>query len=167
MKPIPSQVRVFPHQLAEFCTTAVVNGQAVCVELEHRWEAHRTPTPGTLGGGGESVVCTVSAPIALTLTDAALILYHWEVSCEDLADDDTVRTLIAEGVVSWGCWELGQRRFELVNEPPRGADAHVFAYCRRRAATVLGLTPQTPTEPGRTPCEGAPTRDPVTDWVVW
>ncbi|MBV9143444.1 MAG: hypothetical protein JO115_21435 [Pseudonocardiales bacterium] len=137
MKTLPPQAKLLDP--GEECTIAYVNGHALFADQEHRWCATTDAS-----GGGEPVVCTVTAPISLTPIDLAVILYHWGTDYEDLAADDTVRTLIAEAVINWGSRHLADLRAELRASPPSGADARFWAYCHQRATTVFSTTPQAP-----------------------
>jgi hypothetical protein len=130
----------------EECTIAWVNGHALVADQEHRWCAttHTPPGAPEASGEGEPVVCTVTAPISLTLTDLAAILYHWNTDYEDLAADDTVRTLIAQAVINWGSRHLADLRTELRASPPTGTDAQYWAYCHHRARAVFSTTVPAP-----------------------
>jgi hypothetical protein len=130
----------------EECTIAYVNGHALFADQEHRWCATTDTPQGApeVSGGSEPVVCTVTAPISLTLTDLTAILYHWDTTYEDLATDDTVRALIAEAVINWGSRRLADLRADLRASPPSGADARFWAYCHQRATTVFSTVPQAP-----------------------
>ncbi|MBV9143435.1 MAG: hypothetical protein JO115_21385 [Pseudonocardiales bacterium] len=155
MKTLPSQVKLLDP--GEECTIAYVNGHALFADQEHRW-----CTTTEVSGGGEPVVCTVTAPISLTLTDLTAILYHWDTTYEDLAADDTVRTLIAEAVINWGSRHLADLRADLHASPPSGADARFWAYCQQRATTVFSTTPQAPRQ-GQGPVRPSG----ATSGVVW
>jgi hypothetical protein len=143
VKTLPPHVKLLDP--GEECTVAWVNGYAVFVEQEHRWWSTTDTPPGAPeASGGEAVVCTVTAPISLTLTDLTAILYHWNTDYEDLASDDVVRTLIATAVVNWGSRHIAELRTELREIPPSGADARFWAYCHQRARAVFSTVPVGP-----------------------
>ncbi len=109
--------------------TARVNGCAVPVCLSHRY-----------GSGRNGVLVTVTAPVRLSLEQAAAALYHAGMNNtdEDLADDDTVRELVAEAVVNGGCCELNAAQMEARDATATGgADAAFLARCRARVAAVF------------------------------
>jgi len=113
----------------EEMTTARVNGCAVAVGLSHRY-----------GSGRTGVLVTVMAPVRLSLEQAAAALYRvgFNTTDEDLADDDTVRLLVAEAVVNLGCCELDAAQEEARDAAAAGgADAAFLALCRARVAAVF------------------------------
>jgi hypothetical protein len=84
------------------------------------------------------VVVTVTAPISLALDDLAAVLFTWNPPREDLAGDDTVRDLVAEAVVNWGCRRLEQDRSRLHERNALTCEeTEYLAYCRHRAAAVF------------------------------
>ena len=115
-------------------TTADLNGQPTMVQQMHRrcWILD-----GATGAREyEPVAVTVLAPVALSLDDAAAVLFGWAVSDEELADDKSVRELVADTVINEG----GQRIEELRCQTTGALDAEqrdLLAYCRHRAAEVF------------------------------
>jgi hypothetical protein len=119
-------------------TTADLNGQPTMVQQMHRrcWIRDGAGT-----GEYEPVALTVLAPVALSLDDAAAVLFGWAVGDEELADDTSVRELVADTVINEG----GQRIEELRCQITGGLDAEqraLLAACRHRAAEVFTGRPR-------------------------
>ena len=116
-------------------TTADLNGQPTMVQQMHR-RCWITDEAGTRGY--EPVAVTVLAPVALSLDDAAAVLFGWEISYEELADDKTVRELVADTVINQGGLRIEELRCQIDTPQELDAEQRVFlAYCRHRAAEVL------------------------------
>jgi hypothetical protein len=112
-------------------TTVQLNGEAVAVYR-----------PADRRG---SALVTVTAPVTLTLDEvaAALFIFTWESAqpVDDLADDDRIRVLVAEGVVNWGCEELDEiYRNVMAAVAASEAAAELLAHCRYRATAVFAPT---------------------------
>jgi hypothetical protein len=137
-------MRALAERIPEQPTTAQVNGHPVTVEQPHRrWRGadYTTAAGAPVGEGHEPVLVTVAAPVSLSAEDVAAVLLDWNPSMEDLADDDTVRYLVAGTVISAGCLrieELRCRLGEVALDPEWGA---YLAYCRQRAVAVFGTCP--------------------------
>lgn len=149
MKTIPQQVRhapVIEYRLPSCqTTTALLNGHPVAVDQEHRrWSAaDYSPGAPETPGNYEPVALTIDAPITLSIEDVAAVLFDWNYSYEELADDHLVRALVADTVVNRGCCQVEELRCCLgertnLTEP----EATYLAYCRQRAATVFSTLPQ-------------------------
>lgn len=131
-----------PRGLPEQVTTALVNEHLVGVQQQHRRWAAAECVPGP---GGcvtyEPVVVTVSAPISLSLEDVVAVLFEWAAPWVELAQDETVRHLVATAVTAWGCAHLEDVRCALI-EPRLDAEQCAYlAYCRDRAVAVFGTAP--------------------------
>jgi len=114
-------------------TTADLNGQPTMVQQMHRrcW---------ILDGAGigeyEPVALTVLAPVALSLDDAAAVLFGWAVSDEELADDKSVRELVADTVINEGGQRIEELRCQTTGA--LGAEQRAYlAHCRHRVAEVF------------------------------
>jgi hypothetical protein len=122
-------------------TTALLNGQPVAVDQEHRrWSAaDYIPGAPETPGQYEPVVLTVSASISLSLEDVVALLFDWGgLSYEDLADDHLVRALVADTVVNQGCSHLEELRCRLGERTSLTQDAATWlAYCRQRATALF------------------------------
>ena len=120
-------------------TTADLNGQPTMVQQMHRrcW---------IIDGAGtreyEPVALTVLAPVALSLDDAAAVLFGWAVSDEELADDRSVRELVADTVINEGGQRIEELRCQIGTESLDAEQRDYLAYCRHRAAEVFTDRPR-------------------------
>ena len=138
--PMTATMRVRPQEV----TTARLNDRVVAVQQVHRRWAAADYMLGVPGEEYEPVVLTVTAPVSLSLEDTAVVLFSWYYPVEELADDDTVRALVAETVLNRGCGDIEEQRCRLGETTLSPHDAAYLAYCRQRAAAVFGPTPPRP-----------------------
>ena len=120
-----------PEWIGQEPTTARLNGQPAPVHQTHR----RRIIPGTRDY--EPVALTVLAPVALSLDDAAAVLFGWETSYEELAEDSSVRALVADAVINEGGQRIEELRSQLSTQALDAEQRAYLAYCRDRAAEVF------------------------------
>ena len=120
-----------PEWIGQERTTARLNGQPAPVHQTHR----RRIIPGTRDY--EPVALTVLAPVALSLDDATAVLFGWETSYEELAEDSSVRALVADAVINEGGQRIEELRSQLSTEALDAEQRAYLAYCRDRAAEVF------------------------------
>ena len=125
---------------AGFTTVRLDDTHEVTVAQPHRRWTPADYTPDGVGGGErEPVLVEVTVPLQLSLDDVAATLFTTEsFTADELDDDNTVRWLVAELVVTAGSAEVQERRCRLGETRLDTAGAARLAYCRHRAATVFG-----------------------------
>ena len=116
-------------------TTADLNGQPTMVQQMHRRCWIRDGATGS--GEYEPVALTVLTPVVLSLDDAAAVLFGWAVSDEELADDKTVRELVADTVINEGGQRIEELRCQTTGVALDAEQRAFLAYCRHRAAEVF------------------------------
>ena len=124
-----------PEWIGQERTTARLNGQPAPVHQTHR----RRIIPGTRDY--EPVALTVLAPVALSLDDATAVLFGWETSYEELAEDSSVRALVADAVINEGGQRIEELRSQLSTQALDAEQRAYLAYCRNRAAEVFTARP--------------------------
>ena len=120
-----------PEWAGQEPTTARLNGQPAPVHQTHR----RRIIPGTRDY--EPVALTVLAPVALSLDDATAVLFGWETSYEELAEDSSVRALVADAVINEGGQRIEELRSQISTQALDAEQCAYLAYCRDRAAEVF------------------------------
>jgi len=120
-----------PEWAGQEPTTARLNGQPAPVHQTHR----RRIIPGTRNY--EPVALTVLAPVALSLDDATAVLFGWETSYEELAEDSSVRALVADAVINEGGQRIEELRSQISTQALDAEQCAYLAYCRDRAAEVF------------------------------
>lgn len=136
--PMTAAAQVRPQE----ATTARLNDRVVSVQQVHRRWTAADYVLGAPGEEYEPVVLTVTTPVSLSLEDTAAALFSWDYPADELADDDTVRALVAETVLNRGCGDIEEQRCRLGETTLSLHDAAYLSYCRQRAAAVFG--PSTP-----------------------
>ncbi len=135
--------------VSEEVTTARLNGHPVMVHQAHRrWNAADYQIGAPEDDQHEAVVLTVTAPVRLSLDDATAVLVDWNLSSEELADDDTVRYLVAGTVVNCGCFRIEELRCQLGEAALDDEGMAYVAYCKERVAAVFAA-PVVPAQPVR------------------
>jgi hypothetical protein len=137
------------RRVSEEVTTARLNGHPVMVHQAHRrWNAADYAIGAPESDQHEAVLLTVTAPVHLSLDDATAVLVDWNLSIAELADDDTVRYLVAGTVVNCGCFRIEELRCQLGEAALDDDGAAYVAYCKERVATVFAA-PVAPAQPAR------------------
>lgn len=143
-------------------TTVELDGCPVRVRQAHRrWTAADYVLSAPEPEEYEPVAVTVRAPVGLSLEDVVAVLVAWDWPVEELAEDATVRWLVAEAVMNGGCLHIEERRCRLGEQTPDAEQAAYVSYCRQRAAAVFGAT----AAPGAAPAV-APGSSPVVAGVA-
>jgi len=126
---------------AVFTTARLDDTHEVRVPQVHRQWTPADYTPDGVGSTEpEPVLVEVTAPVQLSLDDVTAILFT-NATREELADDDTVRWLVAEFMVSRGSADVQEMRCLLGETRLDTAATARLACCRHRAATVFSTAP--------------------------